>query len=293
MDSIIHTPVMLKEVISYLSLKSGSIYVDATIGEGGHAEAILETGARVIGIDQDEEILKRAAKRLARFDSQIRFIYGNFRDIKQLLYENGISKVDGILYDIGISSYQLDSKERGFSFKYNAPLDMRMDMRNPIKAINLVNSLTSNELIDIIRKYGEERRARQIANQIIRNRPIKTTFELVNAITTGMPSVAWKNKIHPATRTFQALRIAVNNELSSLEESLEQAIDVLNKDARLVVISFHSLEDRIVKYKFREFKNQEKPCIEIITKKPLVPDINEMQINPRARSAKLRAIKKL
>lgn len=293
MDSIIHIPVMLKEVISYLSLKSGSIYVDATIGEGGHAEAILETGARVIGIDQDEEVLKRSAKRLARFDSQIRFIYGNFRDIKQLLYENGISKVDGILYDIGISSYQLDSKERGFSFKYNAPLDMRMDMRNPIKAINLVNSLTSNELIDIIRKYGEERRARQIANQIIRNRPIKTTFELVNAITTGMPDFTWRAKIHPATRTFQALRIAVNNELSSLEESLEQAIDVLNKDARLVVISFHSLEDRIVKYKFREFKNQEKPCIEIITKKPLVPDINEMQINPRARSAKLRAIKKL
>lgn len=293
MDSIIHIPVMLKEVISYLSLKSGSIYVDATIGEGGHAEAILETGARVIGIDQDEEVLKRSAKRLARFDSQIRFIYGNFRDIKQLLYENGISKVDGILYDIGISSYQLDSKERGFSFKYNAPLDMRMDMRNPIKAINLVNSLTSNELIDIIRKYGEERRARQIVNQIIRNRPIKTTFELVNAITTGMPDFTWRAKIHPATRTFQALRIAVNNELSSLEESLEQAIDVLNKDARLVVISFHSLEDRIVKYKFREFKNQEKPCIEIITKKPLVPDINEMQINPRARSAKLRAIKKL
>lgn len=293
MDSIIHTPVMLKEVISYLSLKSGSIYVDATIGEGGHAESILETGARVIGIDQDEEVLEKAAKRLARFESQIRFIYGNFRNIKQLLYENGISKVDGILYDIGISSYQLDSKERGFSFKYNAPLDMRMDMRNSVKAVDLVNSLTTDKLIDIIRKYGEERRARQIANQIIRNRPIETTFELVSAITAGMPSFAWRAKIHPATRTFQALRIAVNNELSSLEESLEQAIEVLNKDARLVVISFHSLEDRIVKYKFREFKNQEKPYIEIITKKPLVPDIEEMQINPRARSAKLRAIKKL
>lgn len=292
-QSFVHIPVMVDEVIRFLAIKSEAIYVDTTIGEGGHAEAILKVGGKVIGIDQDESALQRAAKRLAPFGKQVKLIHSNFRNLSQVLPEAGVSKIEGILYDLGMSSYQIASPGRGFSFKYDAPLDMRMDPSNSIRAIDLINSLPLNKLIWIISQYGQEHRAKQIAREIIKRRPIYSTFELIEAVITGLPPSSWRAKIHPATRTFQALRIAVNDELNALNDSLNQAIELLDRGGRIVALSYHSLEDRIVKLKFRQLAAQESPLLNIITKKPLLPVREEIQANPRARSAKLRAAEKI
>ncbi len=308
-----HILVMLNEVLEYLEVKPGGVYVDCTLGEGGHTEAIIQKGGQVIGIEQDEEILDRAKTRLAQ--EKIIFVHDNFRNIKKILANSllrvdepsrlvsmkrdasstikgssGLSPnyADGILYDLGISSLHFESTTRGFSFRYDAPLDMRLDSRNKIKASDLVNRCTTQELTDIILKYGEESRANKIAQAIVKNRPISTTFELIKAIESTIPK---HKRIHPATRIFQALRIAVNQELEALDESLDGAISMLKEGGRLVVISFHSLEDRLVKYKFRDWQKQ--GLVRIMTKKPIRPAYQEIKANPRARSAKLRVVEKI
>jgi 16S rRNA (cytosine1402-N4)-methyltransferase len=276
----IHIPVLLSEVLEYLRVKPEGIYIDCTLGEGGHAEAILKKGAKVIGIEQDEEILKIAKKRLNKYN--ITFIHDNFKNI----VVDG--SVDGILYDLGLSSFHLESKTRGFSFKYDAPLDMRLDLRNKTTAKDLVNQLSQKELAQIILKYGEEHKANKIAKAIIKNRPISTTFELIKAIEHVLPKY---KRIHPATKVFQALRIAVNRELDVLDESLDEALPLLKKGGRMVMISYHSLEDRIIKHKFRRWAEDE--WVKIITKHPIKPTQEEIKANPRARSAKLRVVEKI
>lgn len=279
----IHTPVLLNEVLTYLEVKPEGIYVDCTLGEGGHAEAILQKGGKVIGIEQDAEILEIAKTRLNGYKDKITFRHDNFKNIGKLT-----SKVDGILYDLGISLFHFESKKRGFSFRYDANLDMRLDLRNEVTARELVNSLSTKELAQIILKYGEEYRADKIAKAIVKNRPILTTFELISAIKSVLPR---DKRIHPATKIFQALRIVVNQELEVLDKSLNEAIGVLKKGARLLVISYHSLEDRLVKHKFRSWAKEEQS--KIITKSPIRPTFQEVKSNPRARSAKLRVMEKI
>lgn len=304
-----HIPVLLKEAIELLNCKSSGIYIDCTVGAGGHAEKILELTSpdgKVVGIDQDEDILKIAEGRLKRFGERVRLMHGNFSDIKGIMKDE---KADGILFDLGVSSYQLEDRERGFSFMSDAPLDMRMDKKAGITAADIINRSSERELSDIILKYGEERFAKRIASFIVREREkkaITTTLQLSNIITKAIPARFHPRDIHPATRTFQALRIAVNRELEILEKSLQNAVDILKPKGRMCVISFHSLEDRIVK---RTFQRLEKGCIcppkipvcqcgikpsvRIITKKPVAPTEKEINANPRSRSAKLRAAEKL
>lgn len=280
----IHTPVLLNEVLEYLQIKPDGIYVDCTLGEGGHAEGILQRGGKVIGIEQDTQILEAAKTRLDKYKNKIIFVHNNFKNIGEILD----SPVDGILYDLGVSLFHFESKERGFSFRYDAKLDMRLDLRNKVTAKELINSLSKNELAEIILKYGEEHKATKIAEAIVKNRPISTTFELSNIIESIIPG---HKRIHPATKVFQALRIAVNQELDVLDKSLDDAISWLKDEARLLVISYHSLEDRLVKHKFRSLAKEE--LVKIITKKPIRPSFQEVKSNPRARSAKLRIIVKL
>jgi len=304
-----HVPVLLMEAVELLNCKSSGIYIDCTIGAGGHAERILELTSpdgKVVGIDQDEEILKIAGERLKRFGERVRLMHGNFSDIKGIMKDE---RADAILFDLGVSSYQLEDKERGFSFMSDAPLDMRMDKKAEITAADIVNSASERELSDIIFKYGEERFAKRIASFIVKERetkPVATTLQLSNIITKAVPARFHPRDIHPATRTFQALRIAVNHELEILERSLLDAVDILKPKGRMCVISFHSLEDRIVK---RTFQRLEKGCVcppripicqcgikpsmKIITKKPVAPAEEEINANPRSRSAKLRAAEKL
>lgn len=304
-----HIPVLLKEAVELLNCKSSGIYIDCTVGAGGHAERILELTSpdgKVVGIDQDEEILKIAEGRLKRFGERVRLMHGNFSDIKGIMKDE---KADGILFDLGVSSYQLEDKERGFSFMSDAPLDMRMDKKAETTAADIINSSSERELSDIIFKYGEERFAKRIASFIVREREkkaITTTLQLSNIITKAIPARFRPRDIHPATRTFQALRIAVNHELEILERSLLDAVDILKPKGRMCVISFHSLEDRIAK---RTFQRLEKGCIcpskipicqcgikpsvRIITKKPVIPAEEEINANPRSRSAKLRTAEKL
>jgi 16S rRNA (cytosine1402-N4)-methyltransferase len=291
----IHTPVMLNEVVKYLDPKPGKIFVDCTLGTGGHSEIILRLGAKVIGIDQDEEVLKIAKSRLSIFGERILFIHDNFKNLDVILNNLNIKSVDGIIYDLGLSSYQLERAERGFSFQKEGPLDMRMDRSIKVKASDLINSLSEKQLSEIIWAYGEDRWAKKIAKKIVffreREGGIDTTSKLVKVINSAVPKSNTQS-IHPATRTFQAFRIAVNNELSSLEKSLEKAKNLLNPGGRLVVISFHSLEDRIVKHKFKEWEKSS-PLVKIISKKPLSPSFEEIKANPRARSAKFRVIQNL
>jgi len=279
----VHTPVLLNEVLEYLGVKPEGIYLDCTLGEGGHAEVILQKGGQVIGVEQDAEILEVAKRRLNKYKDKIIFVHDNFKNIWGLT-----PQVDGILYDLGVSLFHFEAKDRGFSFRYNEPLDMRLDLRNEITAKDLVNSLSKNELAQIILKYGEEYRANKIAQAIVKNRPLITTFELIRAIESVCPRY---KKIHPATKVFQALRIAVNQELDTLDKSLNGAIGLLKKGGRLLVISYHSLEDRLVKHKFRNWANKE--LVKIITKKPIRATFQEVKTNPRARSAKLRVMEKI
>lgn len=308
----IHTSVMLAETIELLEPKLGGIFVDCTLGLGGHSEAILQASeqTQVIGIDQDLDAIAFAKKRLEKFGDRFKVYHANFSEIAEVLDEAEIEKVDGILADLGVSSLQLDSENRGFSFRFDAPLDMRMNADSDDEtAAELLETLSEFEIARIIYEYGEERLSRRIARRIVEKRERgespKTTKELADLVAKSVPFNK-KDRIHPATRTFQALRIAVNRELEVLESFLRSAIDKLNKDGRLAVISFHSLEDRIVKRTLQKMSGKcECPpnfpicvCgaekrIEILTRKPQVPTDFEIQSNPRARSAKLRACRKL
>ncbi len=286
-----HVPVLKKEVVEYLQPQSGSVIVDATLGMGGHAEAVLEqlgnTG-KLIGIDRDKHAIEIASDRLGEYKQQCVFIHGNYRGIRGLLRDAGYNHVDGILLDLGVSSVQLDTPERGFSFRFDAPLDMRMDDTSSLTAEEIVNNYSETELADIIYEYGEETRSRSIAEKIVTARQkgrITTTGELAEIIG------GRRGKIHPATKTFQALRMAVNEELESLEAALPEMVAALNPGGRLVTITFHSLEDRLIKNFFKASEAEEK--IHILTKKVVKPTWTEVRENRRARSAKLRAIEKL
>ncbi len=307
-----HEPVLLQQTLDLLALSPRGIYVDGTLGGGGHSAAILQAlpDVRLIGIDQDEEALAAAKERLAPFGDRVQLVHSNFADMCQIVRNLGIQEIDGVLLDIGVSSYQLDSGERGFSYMQDAPLDMRMDRSaNVATAADLVNRLPEEELADLIYRYGEERYSRRIARAMTAARqlsPIETTGQLTAIIKKAMPHVAKKEDQHPAKRTFQALRIAVNRELAVLEEGLAGALHILKPGGRLCVITFHSLEDRIVKETFRTWAKGcicppsmpvcqcgKKPSVRLVNKKPIVADDDELARNPRARSAKLRGAEKL
>ncbi|WP_240610853.1 16S rRNA (cytosine(1402)-N(4))-methyltransferase RsmH [Ammonifex thiophilus] len=284
---------MVKEVLAYLAVKPGGLYVDCTVGGGGHAAAILAligNEGRLIGLDRDPEALSFARERLGS-DPRVHLVHASFADLAEVLAGLGVKEVDGVLYDLGVSSYQLDRPERGFTYREDAPLDMRFDPSSPITAADLVNRLEEEELARIIREFGEERWAKRIARFIVRaraRRPILTTGQLVEIIKEAIPAPARRRGPHPARRTFQALRIAVNQELEALKASLPQAADHLKPGGRLVVLSYHSLEDRLVKEFFRR-----SPYLRPLTKKPLTPSPEEMERNPRASSCKLRAAEKI
>ncbi len=283
-----HEPVLLDEVLSLLSPGPGVLICDATCGTGGHAEAILARGAELVGLDKDPQALEIARGRLARFGARVRLLHADFRELRAALARLGIKEVQGVLFDLGVSSLQLDSPARGFSFREEAPLDMRMDPSQPLTAAELVNRLPEPELARILWEYGEERYARRIAREIVQARdkaPIHTTTELARLVARCYPP--GRHRLHPATRTFQALRIAVNDELAALKEGLAQAVELLSPGGVVCVISFHSLEDRIVKHFFRARAKAGR--LELLTKKPLRPSPEEVARNPRARSAKLRA----
>ena len=306
-----HAPVMLGEVVASLNCRRGGIYIDGTLGGGGHAAAILERTAPdgfLIGIDQDEEALTAARERLAPFRDRTLLIHGNFARLEALLSDRHPGPADGVLLDLGVSSHQLDTASRGFSFSRPAPLDMRMDRSRGITAQELLSSASASELERIIREYGEEIMAGRIVRAIVAGRrqaPIATTAELARIIYAAVPPPLRHRRIHPATRTFQALRIAVNDELTRLRQALPQCRDRLRPGGRLSVITFHSLEDRIVKETFRTW---EKGCIcppglpvcacgltptaRSIHRKPIAPDSAEIDRNPRARSARLRTIER-
>ncbi len=308
MTKNLHIPVMRDEVVRLISPKEGGIYVDGTVGLGGHAEAILSVapGAKLIGIDRDEEALSHAKERLSRFADRITLIHGNYRDLSHHLERLGIEGIDGLLLDLGLSSLQLDTPNRGFSFRTDGPLDMRMDPTQGRSAADLVNEADLQELVRILREYGEERFALRIARAITKARPITTTGELAEVVRRAIPRRFHERRIDPATRTFQALRIAVNDELRNLQEGLPAGFSALKPGGVIAVISFHSLEDRIVKRFFKEKASPRQgetemgrllpsvsPQGKILTKKPIRPTPEEIAKNPRARSAKLRACRKL
>jgi len=294
-----HQPVLVEEVLRYLDCRADRIYVDGTVGSGGHSRKILERSSpagRLIGLDWDEEAVERARKNLHPFEGRVVLRKGNFKNLGSVLKSLSIPAVDGILLDLGVSMEQLESRERGFSFRWESPLDMRMSQEARITAQALVEKSSLSDLEALLREYGEERRARQIARNIVRRRqraPIHTTGELVKAIEQSVPGP--RGRIHPATRTFQALRISVNQELDNLKAFLDVAPDLLRSKGRLCIISYHSLEDRIVKNLFRRWtrggKGEEKPFA-LLTPKPVGPAAEEVSRNPRARSAKLRAVEK-
>jgi 16S rRNA (cytosine1402-N4)-methyltransferase len=309
-DSYCHTPIMVDEVLRLLALKDKRIIVDATVGGGGHTQAILENSStRVIALDRDLDALNAAEKRLSSFGSRVVLVHANYNDLDQVLRSMAIPYVDGILFDLGVSSPQLDKAERGFSYKVDAPLDMRMDQTQKVDGAKLVNELPYGELVRIIKEYGEEHWADRIAEFIVKARehkPILTTGELKELIINAIPASARKEGPHPARRTFQALRIAVNEELTGLKEALPKSLRVLNQGGRLAVISFHSLEDRIVKQFFQQAANpcscppglpvcacNRKPSLKILTGKPLVAGAEEIEKNTRARSARLRAAERV
>jgi 16S rRNA (cytosine1402-N4)-methyltransferase len=306
-----HTTVLLKETVDGLQVKPDGIYVDCTLGGAGHSEYLLsqlsEKG-RLIAFDQDEIALTHAKEKLSTYEDRVTFVKSNFRYIKEELNRLGINQVDGVIYDLGVSSPQLDLPERGFSYQHDAPLDMRMDLDKELTAYDIVNHWPFEELVRIFSKYGEERFSKQIARKIEQARerkPIETTGELVELIKEGIPAPARRKGGHPAKRVFQAIRIAVNDELGAFEESLKKAIELLKPGGRISVITFHSLEDRICKTIFKEYSQapdlppglpiipQEfKPVLKLVTRKPISPSDEELEQNNRARSAKLRIAEK-
>jgi 16S rRNA (cytosine1402-N4)-methyltransferase len=288
---------MFKEVVEHLNLKPGKVIVDATLGTGGHSLEILKhilPGGRLIGIDRDRESLEIAGQRLSDFKEAVDLVCADFRNIDSILAELGIKEIDGILFDLGISLYQLENAQRGFSFSLDGPLDMRMDRTSFISAYDLVNNLNEEELSNLLWSFGQERWHNRIANLLIKERqksPIATTSQLTKIVLRAMPHRFQYQKIHPATRTFQAIRIAVNRELEALDETISKSINLLKRQGRICVISFHSLEDRIVKWDFRRSANEH--AISIITKKPLVTSLEEKKNNSSSRSAKLRIAQKI
>ena len=305
-----HKSVLLHECIENLNIKPDGIYVDGTLGLGGHSMEIAKrlTTGRLIAIDQDETAIERSKARLAPWAERITFVHGNFRSLGKILDDLGIDRVNGMLFDLGVSSPQLDEAERGFSYMADAPLDMRMDQSAPVTAWTVVNTWPERELVRILRDYGEERYANRIAGNIVRARekkPVETTLELVDIIKSAMPGAALREKQHPAKRSFQAIRIAVNDELGELPPMLDAAEKNLKSGGRLAVITFHSLEDRIVKRKLQELAQGcicppefpvcvcgRKPKMKLISRKPVVSGDEELAENPRARSAKLRVAEK-
>ena len=302
-----HTSVLLNESVEGLCIRPDGIYVDGTLGGAGHASVVasqLTKGGRLIGIDQDEAAIQAATKRLKPYEDRVTIVRNNYRNTRQVLQELGIQGIDGMLLDLGVSSYQLDDKERGFSYRYDTPLDMRMDQRNRLSAKEIVNEYSETDLFHIIRDYGEDKFAKNIAKHIVLERqkaPIETTGQLNEIIKASIPAKMRAEGGHPSKRTFQAIRIECNRELEVLRESLEELIDLLNPGGRLCIITFHSLEDRIVKTAFRKAAN---PCTcppnfpvcvcgkvskgIVITGKPILPSEEELSNNSRAKSAKLR-----
>jgi 16S rRNA (cytosine1402-N4)-methyltransferase len=308
MDTI-HIPVMPEEVISHLVIGNGGVYIDGTLGIGGHTSKILstDTESTVIGIDLDRQALDLAQKRLNVYGNRVSYIHGNFADIDELAKSVGVSEVDGILLDLGVSSLQFDTPERGFSFKHIADLDMRMDTTKGQPISYDINKENADKLAEIIYKFGEERWAKKIARAIVIERekePIKTTDQLSRIIESVVPRSG--EHIHPATRTFQALRIYKNKELDNLEQGIRKAVSILKVNGRICIISFHSLEDRIVKHIFLELEKGctcppkipkcicgKLPILKVITKQPITPKDEEIKANPRARSAKMRVAQKI
>ncbi|HIT72401.1 MAG TPA: 16S rRNA (cytosine(1402)-N(4))-methyltransferase RsmH [Candidatus Fimicola cottocaccae] len=305
-----HISVLLNECIESLNIKPDGIYVDGTLGGAGHSYEICKrlTTGRLIGIDQDMNAINAATERLKEFKDKVTLVHSNFSNVKQVFEDLGIEKADGFLLDIGVSSHQLDEAERGFSYMQDAPLDMRMDTSRSLSAYEVVNEYSEKDLNDIIFEYGEERWAKRIAEFIVAERkikPIETTFELVDIIKKAVPKGARKDGPHPAKRTFQAIRIEVNGELDVLKTAINDMTDLLNPEGRLAIITFHSLEDRIVK---NEFRKQENPCTcprefpvcvcgkkskgRVVTRKPILPSDEELSANHRARSAKLRVFER-
>jgi 16S rRNA (cytosine1402-N4)-methyltransferase len=306
-----HTSVLLEETIDQLNIKPDGVYVDGTLGGGGHSYEIasrLGTDGRLIGIDQDGDAIEAAGNRLKEFQDKVILVRNNYCNAKAVVTENGFAKVDGIVLDLGVSSFQLDNVERGFSYKYDTALDMRMDTRQSLSARTIVNEYSEMELFRIIKDYGEEQFAKNIAKHIVRARqdkPLETTGELNEIIKAAIPARMRATGGHPSKRTFQAIRIECNRELEVLKNSLDEFIDLLNPGGRLCIITFHSLEDRIVKSAFRKNEN---PCTcppdfpvcvcgktskgKVITRKPILPSEEEMEHNPRSKSAKLRVFER-
>lgn len=306
-----HISVLLNETIDALDIKENGIYVDGTLGGAGHAyEVCKRLGAEghFIGIDQDADAIEAGTKRLAEFGEQVRIVRSNYCNMKQVLEELGISKVNGIVLDLGVSSHQLDTAERGFSYREDAPLDMRMDQRNPMTAKDIVNGYSENELFRIIRDYGEDKFAKNIAKHIVRAREekeITTTNELTEIIKAAIPMKVRKNTGHPSKKTFQAIRIELNKELDVLKDTLDEMIELLDDGGRICIITFHSLEDRIVKSIYRKNENPctcpstfpvcvcgNKPKGKVITRKPILPTEEELVYNRRSKSAKLRVFER-
>ncbi|MGM0369215.1 MAG: 16S rRNA (cytosine(1402)-N(4))-methyltransferase RsmH [Bacillota bacterium] len=306
-----HQPVLLNEVLDKLEIKADGIYVDCTIGGAGHSQEIVKelgTAGQLIGIDQDRAAMKAAAEKLSAAEPQIDLVRNNYSNLNTVLDDLDIKKVDGFLFDLGVSSYQLDEPERGFSYRYDAPLDMRMDQRQSKTAAVIVNSYSQQRLTKIIRDYGEENWAQRIAEFIVdyrKEEELKTTFELVEIIKNAIPASARRSGGHPAKRTFQALRIAVNNELEIIETAIKDAVNRLQVGGRICIISFHSLEDRIVKHTFKDLAREcicppklpvcgcdEQAEVKIINKSTITASESELEENYRARSAKLRVAEK-
>ena len=307
-----HTTVLLKETVDGLAIRPDGIYVDCTLGGAGHSEYLvqqLNENGRLICFDQDMTAIENAKVKLAPYLDKVTFVHANFRYLKDELYQIGIEKVDGILYDLGVSSPQLDTPERGFSYNYDAPLDMRMDQTSELTAFHVVNDWPYEKLLKIFFRYGEEKFSKQIARKIEKAReiePIATTFQLVELIKEGIPAAARRTGGHPAKRIFQAIRIAVNDELGAAEDSLEDAIKLIKVGGRVSVITFHSLEDRLTKTIFKEASSLPElppnlpmipvgmePMLKMVTRKPIVPSEEELAVNNRSRSAKLRIVEKL
>lgn len=299
-----HQPVLLKEVLEYLP-KNGEIFVDGTLGGGGHTRALLEKlsanscqlPAKVIAIDRDLEAIFAAKQNLSKYEKRITFIHDNYSNIPNILKSQGIDKVDFILLDLGVSSYQLDNPKRGFTFQADSPLDMRMNQEDQQTAADIVNYYPEKDLADIFYEYGGERNSRKIAKNLViarQKKKIMTTSELSDIVEKSFPiNYSGKYKINPATRVFQALRIETNNELNILKEFIPKAVKLLAGDGRLAIISFHSGEDRIIKHTFRELEANNKEEYKVLTKKPIVAGDEETKANPRSRSAKLRVLKRI
>ena len=302
-----HLPVLLEEVMDFLQPQGGGLFIDATLGLGGHAQAILAAGPRteLLGIDQDSEALSRANQRLTSFRGRYHLVQANFAEIGEIAAQKGVQSVRGILADLGVSSLQLDSADRGFSFQREGPLDMRMNREADLTAGEVINHYGEKDLANLIFTYGEEHRSRSIARAIVAARPIHTTKALADVVYRAVHARGYQ-RIHPATRTFQALRIFVNDELGRLPRFIRSAVDLLSSGGRLAIISFHSLEDRIVKEAFRSLSRKcicppgttscqcgKKELLKVLTKKPAVPSDAEISRNPRARSAKLRVAERI